>query len=40
MERFTAQRTNDGFVVIDLASAACTPDDLAEGTAESLGLLI
>ncbi|MFG1820379.1 hypothetical protein ACGFIF_41935 [Kribbella sp. NPDC049174] len=36
MERFTAQRTNDGFVVIDLANAACTPDDLEQGLAESL----
>jgi hypothetical protein len=30
MERFTTQRTDDGFVVIDLANAACTPDDLAQ----------
>jgi hypothetical protein len=36
MERFSVQRTSDGYVVIDLASAACTSDDLAQDAAESL----
>ena len=36
MERFSVQRTADGYVVIDLASAACTADDLAQDAAESL----
>lgn len=36
VERFSAQRTPDGYVVVDLASAVCTPDDLARGEAESL----
>jgi hypothetical protein len=36
MERFSVQRTPDGSVVIDLASAACTPDDLAQDAAEGL----
>ncbi|MDX2971108.1 hypothetical protein [Kribbella solani] len=29
-------RTSDGFVVIDVADAACTPYDLGESEAESL----
>ncbi|MEV0287947.1 hypothetical protein AB0H36_27855 [Kribbella sp. NPDC050820] len=36
MDRFSAQRTLDGWVVVDLASAACTPDDLEQTDAESL----
>lgn len=36
VERFSVQRTHDGYVVVDLASAACTPDDLAQDAAESL----
>lgn len=36
VERFSVQRTPDGYVVIDLASAACTPDDLEQADAEGL----
>jgi hypothetical protein len=36
MERFATRRTSDGFVVIDLVNAACTPDDLEQSVAESL----
>jgi hypothetical protein len=36
MEWFSVHRTPDGYVVIDLASAACTPDDLAQDAAEGL----
>jgi hypothetical protein len=36
IKRFSVQRTPDGYVVIDVASAACTPDDLAQDDAESL----